>query len=210
MATRVLIADDHPILRQGLKDLVQKEGYLVVAECGDGHQAVRSAEKSHPEVAILDFSMPCLNGLDAARCIQQSCPDTKTIILSMHQDEPYVQASMRAGVRGYVLKADAATGLVRAIREVCQGHVYLSPGVCRAIVDACRSEWDGSLDTLSPREREFVGMIADGRTTREIAERLNITIKSAEFYRSALMDKLEIHDTAHLVRYAIRAGIVQL
>lgn len=209
MAIRVLLADDHQIVRQGLKDLLQREGFTVIGEASDGREAVRLAREHRPEIAVLDLSMPLLNGMDAAREIQKACPRTAPILLTMHTEDPYIVDALRAGIKGYVLKTQAAADLVQAIRDVAQGRLYLSPRVSGALASALGSKTDSQEDLLSPREREVLQLIAEGRTTKEIAGLLGISAKTAESHRSRIMDKLGIHDTAGLVRYAIRRGLVQ-
>jgi DNA-binding NarL/FixJ family response regulator len=209
MPIRVLLADDHLIVRQGLKDLLQREGFTVIAEASDGREAVRLAREHRPEIAVLDLSMPLLNGLDAAREIQQSCPRTALILLTMHTEDPYIVEAMRAGVKGYVLKTQAAADLVQAIRDVSQGRLYLSPQVSGALAAALVNKSDSQEDPLSPRERQVLQLIAEGQTTKEIASLLGISVKTAESHRSRIMDKLGIHEIAGLVRYAIRRGLVQ-
>lgn len=209
MPIRVLLADDHQIVRQGLKDLLQREGFTVIAEASDGREAVRLAREHRPEIAVLDLSMPLLNGLDAAREIQQSCPRTALILLTMHTEDPYIVEAMRAGVKGYVLKTQAAADLVQAIRDVSQGRLYLSPQVSGALAAALVNKSDSQEDPLSPRERQVLQLIAEGQTTKEIASLLGISVKTAESHRSRIMDKLGIHEIAGLVRYAIRRGLVQ-
>src|SRR3989442_10550625 len=167
MSIQVLLADDHQIMRQGLKGLLEREGFTVIAEASDGREAVRLAEKGHPDVAILDLAMPQLNGLDAARQIVRSSPRTKAIILTMHTEDPYVLEALRAGVGGYVLKTQAAAHLLQAVREVTRGAIYLSPGVSRALVDAYRARTDLPADPLSPRERDVLQLVAEGKTTEE-------------------------------------------
>src|SRR2546428_2612646 len=142
MRIRVLLADDHQIMRQGLKNLLEREGFAVVAEASDGRDAIRLAETSHPDVAVLDLAMPALNGVDAGREITRASPRTKAILLTMHKEDPYVLQALNAGISGYVLKSQAAEDLVQAIREVARGSMYLSPGVSRAVVDAYRAKTD--------------------------------------------------------------------
>ena len=209
MAIQVLLADDHQIMREGLKGLLEREGFALIAEASDGREAVRLAEKGHPDVAILDLAMPQLNGLDAAREIIRASPRTKAILLTMHTEDPYVLEALRAGVGGYVLKTQAAADLLQAIREVMRGAIYLSPGVSRALVDAYRARTDLPADPLSPREREVLQLVAEGKTTKEVAVVLGVSTKTAESHRTRIMEKLDIHETANLVRYAIRRGIVR-
>jgi DNA-binding NarL/FixJ family response regulator len=211
VAIGVVLADDHPIFRQGLRSLLEKEGFSIVGEGADGFEATKLAEKFHPDVMVLDFSMPRLNGLDAAKEIQRISPRTKVILLTVHREEQYVLEAMAAGVKGYVLKSEAATGLVDAIREVYRGNAYLSPQIAQFAIDSALMRCvDGApAEVLSPRELQVLQLIAEGNTTREIATRLNLTVKTAESYRTALMAKLEIHETASLVRYAVRRGLVR-
>lgn len=209
MPTSVLIADDHQIVRQGLKMLLEREGFDVVAEAADGPEAVKMAASLKPDVAILDFVMPHLNGLDASIQIQKQSPSTKTILLTMYTEDQYVLAAFRAGLRGYVIKTQAAGDLVQAIREVQRNAVYLSPGISRAVVEAFLYKTDVPADPLTPREREVLQLVAEGRTTKEIATALGLSVKTAESHRGKIMRKLDIHETAGLVRYAIRRGLVQ-
>ena len=209
MPTRILLADDHALIRQGLKALLEKRGFQVVAEASDGQEALRSAEKTHPDVAIIDISMPLLNGVDAARELKKSSPQTKVILLTQHDEDQYVGESLRAGVNGYVLKCQAAEALVHAIQEVCRGSIYLSPNISRAVVDAYLSKTQSSTDSLSGRERQVLQLVGEGKSTKDIAVHLGISVKTAESHRARLMKKLDIHETASLVRYAIRRGLIQ-
>jgi two-component system response regulator NreC len=211
MPIGLLLADDHPIFRQGLKSLLEQEGFNVLAESADGFEAVSLAEKLHPDVAILDFSMPGLNGLEAAKEIQRVSPRTNVIMLTIHREEQYVVEAINAGIKGYVLKSEAATALVEAIREAHRGSPYLSPGISRFAVDSSLLKTRGGVpaEILSPRELQVLQLIAEGNTTRVIAGKLKLTVKTAESYRTALMAKLDIHETAGLVRYAVRRGLVK-
>lgn len=209
MRIRILLADDHLMFRQGLKTLIERESLDVVAEASDGHESIRLAKEHHPDVAVLDLSMPLLNGLDAAREITQTSPKTRTILLTMHTEDQYVTEALRAGIRGYVLKTQATSDLVQAIREVFRGSVYLSPGVSRAVVEAYLGKTELSSDSLTPRERQVLQLVAEGKTTKEVAVVLGVSVKTAESHRTRLMEKLDIHETASLVRYAIRRGLVQ-
>jgi two-component system, NarL family, response regulator NreC len=209
MPIQVLLADDHLLVRQGLKGLLEREGFKVVAEAGDGREAIRLAGTSHPDVVILDLAMPALNGVDAAREIARAEPRTKAILLTMHKEDPYVLQALNAGISGYVLKTQAGAELVQAIREVARGAIYLSPGVSRAVVDAYKAKSELPPDPLSPREREVLQLVAEGKTTKEVAGVLGISVKTAESHRTRIMEKLDIHETASLVRYAIRRGLIQ-
>jgi len=209
MPTRVLLADDHSLIRQALRALLEKQGFQVVSEASDGQEALRSAEKTQPDVAILDISMPILNGVDAARELLKSSPKTRVILLTQHNEDQYVTQALRAGVRGYVLKSQAAEGLVHAIQEVCRGSVYLSPKISGAVIDAYLCKTYTSPDPLSGRERQVLQLVGEGKSTKEIAVHLGISVKTSESHRARLMKKLDIHETASLVRYAIRHGLIQ-
>jgi two-component system response regulator NreC len=207
MPISVLLADDHLIVCQSLRAILEREGFQVVGEARDGRQAVRLARARRPDAAVLDVSMPLLNGLDAAREIQKTCPRTRAILLTVHAEEPYVLQALQAGVRGYVLKSQAVTDLVRALQEVCRGAIYLSPGVSAALVEAYRTKKDVH-DPLTCREREVLQLVAEGKTTKEIATLLGVSTKTVESHRAHVMQKLDIHGTASLVRYAIRRGLI--
>jgi two-component system response regulator NreC len=209
MPTRVLLADDHSLIRQALRALLEKQGFHVVAEASDGQEALRSVEKTQPDVAILDISMPILNGVDAARELVKSSAKTRVILLTQHNEDQYVTEALRAGVRGYVLKSQAAEGLVHAIQEVCRGSVYLSPKISGAVIDAYLSKTYISPDPLSGRERQVLQLVGEGKSTKDIAVHLGISVKTSESHRARLMKKLDIHETASLVRYAIRHGLIQ-
>ena len=209
MRTRVLLADDHSLIRQALRALLEKQGFQVVSEASDGQEALRSVEKTQPEVAILDISMPVLNGVDAARELVKSSSKTRVILLTQHDEGEYVTEALRAGVRGYVLKSQAAEDLLHAIQEVCRGKVYLSPNISGAVVDAYLSKTYVSPDPLSARERQVLQLVGEGKSTKDIAAHLGISAKTAESHRARLMKKLDIHETASLVRYAIRRGLIQ-
>lgn len=207
---RVLLADDHTIVREGLRALLVREPDIhVVAEAGDGREALRLAQETRPDIAALDLSMPLLNGLEAARQMAARERGPRTILLTMHAEDQYVLEALRVGVRGYVLKKQAAADLVRAIREVAAGRVYLSPGVSSAVAEAIRSPGPPTVDPLTAREREVLQLVAEGKSTKEIAGILGVSVKTADAHRTRLMQKLDIHDVAGLTRYAIRRGIVQ-
>jgi two-component system, NarL family, response regulator NreC len=207
---RVLLADDHVLVREGLRALLAKEADIrVVAEAGDGREAIQSARETRPDVAALDLSMPLLNGLEAARQMAAWTQGPRVILLTVHAEDRYVLEAVRAGVRGYVLKKQAAADLVRAIREVSGGGVYLSPGISAAVVEAVRSPRSVPEEPLTPRGREVLQLIAEGKTTKEIAVLLGVSVKTADAHRTRLMQKLDIHDIASLTRYAIRQGMIQ-
>lgn len=209
MSLRVLIADDHPIFTEGLRSLLEKEEFEVVGAASDGRQAVKLTEHHRPDVAVLDLAMPLLNGLNAAREIAKLSPDTKTIILTNYAEEQYVLDALYAGVNGYVLKTRSAADLVQAIREVSRGALYLSEGVSRDVLQSFRANEAVMKEPLSARERQVLQLIAEGQSTKEIAAELGISVKTVETHRRRLVAKLDIHETAGLVRYAIRRGYVQ-
>jgi DNA-binding NarL/FixJ family response regulator len=209
MPIRIVLADDHILVRQSFKSLLEREKFQVVAEASDGQELIRAAEAHRPDIAIVDISMPTLNGIDAARELLRTSPGTKTILLTQHDEEQYVQEALEAGVRGYVLKSQVASDLLLAIQQVSRGGVYLSPGVSQAVVQGYRYKSERTADPLSVRERQVLQLIAEGRSTKDIASLLGISVKTAESHRSRLMQKLDIHETASLVRYAVRRGLVQ-
>jgi DNA-binding NarL/FixJ family response regulator len=204
---RLVLADDHVLVRQGLRKLLEGAGFVVAGEAADGREAVRLVRSENPDVAVMDIGMPLFNGLNAALELTHSCPQVRLIVLTQHDNAQYVAEALRCGVKGYVLKNQAARDLVRAIEGVCRGEVYLSPGVASAVAEACAAP--GRADGLSVRERQVLQLIAEGSSTRDIAAQLGISAKTVESHRSKLMHKLDIHDTAGLVRYAIRRGVTQ-
>jgi DNA-binding NarL/FixJ family response regulator len=207
MPIRILLADDHVIIRQGLHILLEKEGMAVIGEASNGQEALRIARERHPDVAVLDIGMPYLNGIETARRLREALPQTKVVLLTVHTEDPYVLEAMQAGIVGYVLKTQAAGDLVQAIRDVFQGATYLSSQVAHAVVKAYLTRSDLPPDPLTSREREVLQLIAEGQTTKEIAWRLELSVKTVESHRIKLMRKLDIHETATLVRYAIRRGL---
>jgi two-component system response regulator NreC len=209
MKTQIVLADNHILVRQGIKSLLEREGFQVAGEAGDGQELVRIATELQPDIAVLDIGMPLMNGLVAARELKRACPKTKTILLTRHDEDQYVIEALRAGIRGYVLKNQAATDLVLAIQQVGRGQVYLSPGISSVVVAAYLSKSSLPDDPLSAREHEVLQLIAEGKSTKDVAAILGISVKTAESHRSRLMQKLDIHETASLVRYAVRRGLVQ-
>ncbi|MEA2421233.1 MAG: hypothetical protein QOF55_332 [Thermoleophilaceae bacterium] len=208
---RLIVADDHGIVRSGLKMLIERqEGMSVVAEAEDGVAAVECALRERPDVAILDVSMPRMTGLQAAREIHAHCPDTRTLLLSMHDDERYVFDALKAGASGYVLKRQADTELIQAIRAVSAGGRFLSAtfdaGVMQALIERGHEEPD---DPLTPRELDVVKLIAEAYTNRQIAVILKVSEKTVESHRANVLGKLGMRDRVELVRYAIRRGLVE-
>ena len=208
MAVRILLADDHAVVLQGIRMLLDREGFEIVGEATDGREAVEIGRKTRPDVALLDVTMPHLNGLDAGRELLRTGGASQVILLTMHTEPHQVASALRAGVRGYVLKTQAAEDLVRAIHEVVRGKIFLSPAVSAVVVDGYLSGEKAPADPLAPRERQVLQLVAEGRTSKEIAVVLGVSVKTAESYRAHVMEKLDIHDTAGLVRYAIRRGLI--
>ena len=209
MPIRVILADDHAVVRQGIRSLLEREGIQVVAEAEDGWEAIQLAVKHSPDVAIIDIGMPSLNGLDAARELRRSAPKTRAIFLTLHEEHEYLLQALQAGAKGYVLKNQTASDLIRAIHLVYRGEVYLGPGMSTTVVNAYLFKANIPTDPITPRERQVLQLIAEGKSTRDIASLLGISVKTADSHRSRLMGKLDIHEVASLVRYAVRKGLVQ-
>jgi len=209
MSIRVLLADDHSLVRQALRALLDREGIEVVAEAADGQEAARLAATTLPDVAVMDISMPTMNGLGAVLELRQVSPKTRSILLTRHDEDQYVTAALQAGIRGYVLKSQSAVDLVHAIQKVHNGEVYLSPGVSSALMEAFISKNGAPSDPLSPREKQVLQLVGEGKSTKQVADILGISAKTVESHRARIMFKVEIHDVAGLVRYAIRRGLVE-
>jgi len=209
MPVQILLADDHEIVRDGFRALLERHGFHVIGEASDGHDAVRLALKLKPQVAVLDLSMPLLSGIEASRQITASSPATKTILLTMYKEDQYILEALRAGVSGYILKNKGTKELVDAIRQVLRGTTYLSPEVSRRVIEAYRGGVQPDAVPISPRERQVLQLVAEGKSTKEIASVLGISVKTASAHRTRLMGKLDIHETAGLVRFAIRLGLVR-
>ena len=207
---RILLADDHQIVREGLRALLERAGHEVVGEAADGHEACKMARTLNPDIAVIDISMPLLNGLDAVREIRSLSPDIKSIVLTMYPDKAYVLQALKVGAKGFVLKSQAADDLLRALREVARGEVYLSPGVAASVVDAYINNSDIATDPLTPRERQVLQLVAEGNSTKAAAKILNISCNTAESHRNRIMKKLQLHDVVALVRYAIQRGMVRI
>lgn len=214
MSIKILIADDHKVVREGLRTLIEKQpGMEVIAEAENGRKALKLIKKLSPDIAIMDIAMPDLNGIEATRQIVAEAPSTKVIALSMHSDRQFVTRMMSAGASGYLLKDCAFEEVARAIRSVMARQIYLSPEIVSIVVKAFlrRSEpSDSMLSVMSPREREVLQLIAEGKTTKQIALRLHISAKTVDTHRRNIMDKLDIHSIAELTKYAIREGLTFL
>ena len=208
MSLRILLADDHCIVRQGLRGLLERAGFDVVGEAADGLEAVRLAESLTPDAAVLDLIMPTLNGLDAGRQILVRQPTMPILLLTMHTEEAHVAAALRAGIRGYLLKTQAADDLARAIRDAVRGHLFLSAAVARVVVDGYVAGTPPAQEVLAPRERQVLQLVAEGHTSKAIAAKLGLSVKTVESYRARVMEKVGVHETAGLVRYAIRNGVI--
>ena len=209
---RVLLADDHTLVRAGIRSLLETiQDVEVVCECGDGREALELLAKHRPDIALLDIGMPGMNGIEIARQAGRASPKTKIVILSMHDDRTHVSQAMRAGVAGYLLKGAAVTELPLAIKSVMSGETYLTPKVSRHVVAGFLSdEMKGGdrLEDLPQRQREILQLIVEGRSTKEIAGILDVSVKTVETHRARLMERLDIHDVPGLVRFAMRSGIV--
>lgn len=208
MRVRIILADDHALVRQGLRALLEREGFIVLGEASNGQEALRLVQDLDPDIAVMDISMPLFNGLDAALELSRVSPKTRVVLLTHHDEQQYVTEALRCNVKGYVLKSQVAKDLVRAIVEVYRGQVYLSPGIARAVVESYASP-EHPAHTLSVRERQVLQLIAAGKTTKDIAALIDISPKTVESHRARLMQKLDIHEIAGLVRYAIRRGMVE-
>lgn len=209
---RILLADDHVLVRAGIRTLLdQLPGVEVVAEASDGREAVQLAGKSHPDLAILDVAMPVLNGLEATTRLRQQFPALQVLVLSMHANEEYVQQAFRAGAAGYLLKKSAVAELEAALRAVQSGKNYLSPALAQRIVVPQPSDEPSKspLERLTSRQREILQLIAESRTTKEIAAELGVSAKTVEFHRAELMKRLSLRDIPALVRFAMQSGLVQ-
>jgi DNA-binding NarL/FixJ family response regulator len=206
---RIIIVDDHPILLQGIRKLLEAEpGYQVVGEASDGIEGVELIKRLKPDIAITDITLPGMNGLDIARSVASASPRTRIILLTMHKESPYVIEALNTGVHGYVIKTEASADLLRAIKDATRDRMYFSPMISQIVVDAYRNKDSPDSDPLTPREREVLQLIAEGQKTKQVAATLGISLKTAESHRTHLMKKLDIHDTAGLVRYAVRRGII--
>jgi len=207
MAQSVLLADDHGVVREGLKVLLERAGFQVVAEASDGREALNKAFALRPDVAVIDVTMPLLNGIDVARALRKEGLRTKVILLTFHTERQYVVPALEAGVSGYVVKTQASADLVRALHEVGRGRIYVSPAISGDVAEAVRRRKAPSRDPLTRREREVLQLIAEGKSTKEVAAILGVSVKTADTHRTHIMAKLDIHDTAGLVHYAIREGL---
>ena len=212
---RILLADDHTIVREGIRSLIDEEkDMMVVGEADDGHSAVRMAVELKPDIVLMDIAMPLLNGLEATRQIRNRLPDVRVLVLTMHDNEEYVRQILSIGAMGYILKDTAARTLLSAIRSIYKGEAVLSPAITRLVLeDYLRgggSQKKEDPDELSPRESEVLQLIAEGYTNKEIGEILCISIKTVQTHRSNLMMKLNLHNQGELIKYAIQKKIIEI
>ena len=206
---RILLADDHAVVRQGFKMILGAQSDMeIVGEAGNGREAVDLANQLKPDVVVMDVAMPELNGIEATRRIADAEPHARVIALSMHKDSVYVREVLRAGARGYLLKDSGAGDLVTAVRAVARGEGYLSPAVSDAVLDDYRKHVTNPIDRLSSREREVLQMLAEGKTNKEIAGVLNLSVYTVDAHRGRIMEKLNLHSINDLVRFAVRNGLI--
>jgi DNA-binding NarL/FixJ family response regulator len=211
---RVLLADDHGIVRRGLHYLLERSpGFEVIGEAGDGREAVRLAEELNPDVIVMDIAMPNLNGIDATAQIVRRRPETGVIILSMHSDETYLVRALSAGAKGYLLKDSAEADLIRAVQAVSQGRPFFSPVIAQTLLEDYmrrlqQQNLKDSYDLLTDREKEVLQLLAEGKSNKEVASLLSLSLYTVETHRSNLMQKLNLHSTAEIVLYAVRKKII--
>jgi len=207
---RILLADDHAVVRQGFRLILSGQTDMeIVGEAGDGNQAVEQAEKLKLDVVVMDVAMPNLNGIEATRRLASSVPHARVVALSMHKDSVYVREILRAGARGYLLKDSGAADLVAAIHAVASGESYLSPAVSNAVLDDYRRHATNPIDLLTSREREVLQLLAEGKTNKEIAGVLNLSVYTVEAHRGRIMEKLNLHSIGELVLFAVRNGLIE-
>lgn len=213
-AIRILLADDHTVIRRGLRALLERQsGFVVVAEAADGREAVDTAAAVNPDVAVIDIGMPNLNGIESAGRITEKRPETAVVILSMHADESYVLRALKAGARGYLLKDSPEEDLINAIRAVHQGKAFFSPEISKMLAEDYMRQMrqrgvDDSYELLTPREREILQMLGEGKSNKDVAARLNLSLHTVETHRGNILEKLNLHGTAEMILYAVRKGIV--
>jgi two-component system response regulator NreC len=206
---RILLADDHAVVRQGFRMILGAQNDLeIVGEAGNGREAVELASTLKPDIVVMDVTMPELNGIEATRRMTADNPHIRVVALSMHKDSVYVREILRAGARGYLLKDSVADDLVAAVRAVANGEGYLSPGVSNAVLDDYRRHVTNPIDMLSSREREVLQMLAEGKTNKEIAVTLNLSVYTVDAHRGRIMEKLNVHSINELVRFAVRNGLI--
>jgi DNA-binding NarL/FixJ family response regulator len=206
---RIVLADDHSLVRQGFKAILASQPDMqVVGEAGNGREAVELAEKLHPDIVVMDVAMPEMNGIEATRRLTESSPRIRVLALSMHKDAVYVREILRAGARGYLLKDSVDADLIAGVRAVAKGEGWISPSVSDAVLSDYRKHVTAPLDLLTAREREVLQMIAEGKTNKDIAGELNLSVYTVEAHRGRVMEKLNLHNTGELVRFALRSGLI--
>ena len=206
---RILLADDHSVVRQGFRLILEAQPDMeVVGEASNGREAIQQAEKLRPDVVVMDVALPELNGIEATRRINQALPRTRVLALSMHKDSVYVREILRAGARGYLLKDAIDSDLVDAVRHVARGEGYISPAVSEAVLSDYRRHVTDPIDLLTSREREVLQMLAEGKTNKEVAVALNLSVYTVDAHRGRIMEKLNLHSIGELVRFAIHNGLI--
>jgi DNA-binding NarL/FixJ family response regulator len=206
---RVLLADDHSILRKGVRMLINSQADMeVVGEAKTGREAIEEARKLKPDIVVMDISIPEINGIEATRQICNELAHTNVVALSMHKDSVYVREILRAGARGYLLKESEDDDLVKAIRSVHRGEAFLSPAISGAVLTDYRKHVSNPVDLLTSREREILTMVAEGKTNKEIANTLSLSVYTVESHRGSVMEKLNLHNAGDIVRFAIRNGLI--
>ncbi len=212
--TRLLIADDHPLIRSGMRALLERSGdFEIVAEASDGYEAIEMALTHKPGVILLDVGMPRLSGIDAAQTLSEKLPATKIIMVSMHSDEGYVLRALKAGARGYLLKASPEADVLAAVRAVAAGNAYFSPSITRLLMEEYVTEVrrrgvEDSYDLLGLREKEVMNLLVSGKSNKEIAEMLHVSVSTVETHRNNILQKLHLHNLAELILYAVRKGLI--
>ncbi|MEP7351672.1 MAG: response regulator transcription factor [Acidobacteriota bacterium] len=211
---RILLADDHTVMRRGLRALLERQdGFAVVAEAADGREAVDTAAATSPDVVVMDVGMPNLNGIEAARRITEKRPETAVVILSMHADESYVLRALKSGARGYLLKDSPEGDLINAIRAVHRGKAFFSPEISKLLAEDYMRQMkqrgvEDSYELLTPREREILQMLGEGKSNKDVATKLSLSLYTVETHRGNILEKLNLHSTAEMILYAVRKGIV--
>jgi len=203
------LVDDHAVVRQGFRMILAAQADMeIVGEAGNGREAIAKAAELHPDVVVMDVAMPELNGIEATRRLAETSPQTRVLALSMHKDSVYVREILRAGARGYLLKDSIDVDFLTAVRAVARGEGYLSPAVSDAVLTDYRKHVSDPLDLLSSREREVLQMIAEGKTNKDVAGVLNLSVYTVDAHRGRIMEKLNLHSTGELVRFAVRKGLI--
>jgi len=211
---RILLADDHTVMRRGLRLLLEQQAdFQVVGEADDGRQAVEMAASLHPDIAVLDIGMPLLNGIEATRQLLAADPSLAVVVLSMHSDESYVLRALKAGAKGYLLKNSAEADLIQAVRAVAEGKSFFSPIIGRMLLEdymrqVAKREVEDSYDLLTPREKEILQLLAEGKTNKDVANLLKLSLYTVEGHRGNILEKLNLHSVPELILYAVRKGII--